>query len=225
MGSVPFLLNAAKITGTVKYEGTIPGFTKQEIKMDADPKCALHHGKPVYPETLVLGDGNTLANVFVHIKSGLPTKTYPTPTTPFVLTQEGCQYKPHVFGVISGQTLKILNPDATLHNIHSLAKKQGNKLNQGMPDDKPLTKVLKDPEFMFKIKCDVHPWMGAYGSVMTHPYFTVTGKDGKFSIDNLPAGSYEVEAWHEKLGAQSATLTVAASDTKTQGFQFTKPKN
>ena len=67
---------------------------------------------------------------------------------------------------------------------------------------------------MFAIKCDVHPWMRSYIGVFSHPFFAVTGSDGKFTIANLPAGTYEIEAWHEKLGTQKATVTVGASDTK-----------
>jgi uncharacterized protein (DUF2141 family) len=76
---------------------------------------------------------------------------------------------------------------------------------------------------MFVIKCDVHPWMQSYMGVFSHPFFAVTGADGKFTIANLPAGTYEVEAWHEKLGTQKSTVTVGASDTKTIKVQFVPP--
>jgi hypothetical protein len=65
--------------------------------------------------------------------------------------------------------------------------------------------------------------MSAWAAVLTHPYYAVTGKDGKFSIPNLPPGTYEIEAWHEKLGTQKGTVTVGASDTKTQDFKFSPP--
>jgi hypothetical protein len=79
-------------------------------------------------------------------------------------------------------------------------------------------------ELMFKIKCDVHPWMNAYVGVMTHPFFDVTGTDGKFEIKGVPAGTYEVEAWHEKLGSKTASVTVGDSDTQTLDFSLSVPK-
>lgn len=213
--------SAASITGVVKYEGKVPKFP--QIKMDADPICLTHHTGPVYPQTLVLGDGNTMGNVFVQIKSGLPQKKYPTPTEPVVLNQKGCMYDPHVVGVMVGQPVKILNPDGTLHNVHALCK-VNQEFNLAMPQfRKETTHTFNKPEFMFPIKCDVHPWMGAWVAVMPHPFFDVTGADGKFTIANLPAGTYTVEAWHEKLGTRTATVTVGGTESKEVDFTFSRP--
>ena len=211
---------AATISGTVKYEGAVPTF--KAIKMDADPICLTHHTDPVYPQTLVLGDGNTMANVFVYVKSGLAQKDYPAPAEPVVLNQKGCAYDPHVFGVMVGQTLKILNPDGTLHNVHVLSK-VNQEFNLAMPKFREeITKVFDKPEFMFPLKCDVHPWMAGWGAVMSHPFFSTTQKDGKFTIANLPAGTYEIEAWHEKLGVKTVSVTVAEGDNQTTDFTFSK---
>ena len=132
------------------------------LKMDADPGLREEaHALPVLSEMLVLGDGNTMGNIFVQVKSGVPDKDYPTPTEPVVLDQNGCQYKPHVAGVMVGQPFKILNSDGLLHNVHSLPK-VNTSFNRAMPGN------VKEAEFtftriepIFKIKCDVHPWMGA----------------------------------------------------------------
>ena len=214
---------AATIAGTVKFEGEAPKF--KEIKMDADPICLSHHSTAVYPETLAVGDGNTMANVFVYVKSGLAKKDYPAPGESAELTQSGCMYAPHVFGVMLNQPLKILNPDGTLHNVHVLSKDNPEE-NIAMPKFRAeMSKTFTKEEFMFPVKCDVHPWMNAYISVMAHPFFSTTKLDGNFSIANLPAGTYEIEAWHEKLGVQTASVTVGAEETKTVDFTFSKPGN
>ncbi len=212
---------AATITGTIIYDGEVPQF--KEIKMDADPICLSKHTDAVFPETLVVGEGKTMANVFVRVKSGLAAKTYPVPATPVTLDQHGCHYRPHVFGIMVGQELKILNPDGTLHNVHALSKVNP-EFNLAMPQfRKEVSKTFEKEEFMFPFKCDVHPWMESWCAVMTHPFFAVTEKDGKFSIAGLDAGTYEIEAWHEKLGAQTLSVTVGADETKTADFTFTKP--
>ena len=92
--------------------------------MDADPVCAKKHaGKPVPNEMLVLGSGNTMGNIIVWVSKGLPAgKTWPAPKTPVVLDQKGCQYVPHVMGIMVGQPYRILNSDGILHNIHTLPK-------------------------------------------------------------------------------------------------------
>ena len=214
---------AASISGVVKYEGTAPKF--KEIKMDADPLCIEKHTSAVYPQTLVLGEGNTMANVFVHVKSGLPAQAHTAPAEPVILDQKGCFYEPHVCGVMVGQPVKILNPDGTLHNVHAMSKINP-EFNLAMPKFRTeTTKVFDKAEFMFAFKCDVHPWMLAWGSVISHPFFSVTKQDGKFTIDNLPAGTYELEAWHEKLGTQKASVTLADGEAKEISFTFSKPSS
>ncbi len=212
---------AATITGTAKFDGEVPKF--KEIKMDADLICLSHHKEAVYPQKLVLGEGNTMGNVFVRVASGLAKKDYPVPTQAAVLSQVGCMYDPHVIAIMQGQTLKILNPDGTLHNVHSLSKINP-EFNLAMPKFKTeTTKVYDKAEFMFAMKCDVHPWMEAWVTVTENPFFNVTKADGKFTIDNLPAGTYDIEAWHEKLGTQKQTVTVAEGETKDLAFTFSKP--
>jgi len=213
---------AASISGTVTYQGDVPQF--KEIKMDADPVCLTHHTTAVYPETLLLGEGGTMGNVFVQVVSGFPKKDYPVPSDPVVIDQKGCTYTPHVVGVRAGQTVKILNPDGTLHNVHALSKVNP-EFNLAMPKFRTETeKVFEKPEGMFPIKCDVHPWMGAWISVLDHPFFAVTQKDGKFEISGLEPGTYEIEVWHEKLGTQKSTVTIGAADEKQEAnFSFSKP--
>lgn len=213
------------ITGTVKYDGRVPNL--RPLKMDADPACAAKHSEPVQPELLVLGPGNALANVFVSVKSGVPDKAYPAPSTPVVMDQHGCMYQPHVMGVMVGQKFLIKNSDGVLHNVHSLSK-VNSPFNRAMPGTVTEAEyTFTKEEGMFKVKCDVHPWMGAFIGVLKHPFFSVTGKDGKFEIKGLPAGTYEIEAWHEfdKFPAQTATVTISGSETKTADFTFKGPSN
>jgi plastocyanin len=213
---------ASSVTGTVTFDGKAP--TLRPLAMDADPVCAKKHSAPVPNEMLVLGSGNTMGNILVFVSKGLPAgKTWPVPKTPVTLDQHGRQYKPHVMGIMVGQTYKILNSDGVLHNIHTLPKVNA-AFNKGMPPTlKEATTVFNKPEDVFHIKCDVHPWMSAYMAVFTHPFFSATGTDGKFTISGLDPGTYEITAWHERLGTQTASVTVGASDTKTQNFKFTMP--
>ncbi len=208
---------SATITGTVRYVGEVPPLNP--IKMDADPGCAKKHGSAVPSEVLVLGENNAVANVFVQVKGGLPAGSYPTPGEAAVLDQDGCRYSPHVLGVMVGQRLRILNSDGLLHNVHALPK-INKAFNMAMPATRTEAEVtFAQEESMFMIKCDVHPWMGAYVAVIAHPYFHVTQADGRFSLSGLPAGRYDVEAWHEKLGLR--TESVELTDGQTAQIDFT----
>jgi plastocyanin len=213
---------ASSITGTVTFAGKAP--TLKPLTMDADPACAKKHSAPVLDERLALGSGYTVGNILVWVSKGLPAgKTWPAPKTPAVLDQNGCQYKPHVMALMVGQPYKILNSDGVVHNVHALPK-INKPFNRPMPAAvKEATVTFDKAESNFPIKCDVHPWMQAFVGVFTHPFFSVTNADGKFTISGLDPGTYEITAWQERLGTQTATVTVGASDTKTQDFKFAVP--
>jgi Carboxypeptidase regulatory-like domain len=128
-----------------------------------------------------------------------------------------------VMGIMVGQPYKILNSDGVLHNIHTLPQ-VNTPFNRAMPATlKEVTTSFSKEEAIFHIKCDVHPWMSAYIGVFNHPFYSVTGTDGKFTISNLDPGTYEITAWHEKLGPQTSSVTVGANETKTQNFKFAVP--
>ena len=187
--------------------------------MDADPVCQQQHATPVYAEEVVASTGGTLQNVFVHVKAGA-NGPFPAPAAPVTLNQQGCWYQPHVFGIQVDQPLEIVNEDATLHNIN--AKPAVNQpFNVAQPvKGMKTTKKFAKPETMVTFKCNVHPWMRAYAGVVDHPFFSVSGADGSFAITGLPAGTYVLEAWHEKYGTQSRTVSVADGDTTSADFTF-----
>jgi hypothetical protein len=206
------------ITGTITYDGQAP--PARPLQMDSDPKCAPLPGGGV-SERLVVGAGNGLQNAFVYVKDGLGARTYAVPATPVTLDQKGCQYVPHVFGVQVGQTVKVANSDAALHNVHSTPK-TNREFNFSQPANvPPVDRVFPQAEIGLPLKCDVHGWMNAYANVVPHPFFAVTGPDGKFEIKGLPPGTYTVEVWHETLGTQTQSVTVdaAAPATMTTAFK------
>ena len=147
-------------------------------------------------------------------------RSFDAPKDPVVIDQQNCRYHPHVFGLMVGQPLQILNSDSTLHNIHALPAKNA-EFNTGQPIKGMKTDHLfTAAEQMVPFKCDVHGWMNAYAGVMSHPFFATTGDDGTFTIKGLPPGTYKLAAWHEKLGKQTADVTLAAKDEKENNFTF-----
>lgn len=212
------------VEGKITFDGKAPKM--KPLRMDADPVCVANNDIQPRKEWLVLDENNGVKNVLVFIKeskSGSFADKYDSPKEAAVIDQKGCVYVPHVLGVMVGQQLDILNSDGTLHNIHALPK-VNKEFNKAMPRSKKQMSVTFDKvEAPFKVKCDVHPWMGAFVGVFEHPYFAVTDDSGSYTISGLAPGKYVVEAWHEKLGSQTADLTVDDSGA-TQNFTFTKPK-
>ncbi len=208
---------AGDITGKISFSGTPP--KPARIMMNADPKCMVQHKEPMYGEEVIVNKNNTLKNVIIYVKDGLGNKTFPPPSQKVTFDQRGCQYFPHVVGVMIGQDVEIKNSDPTLHNVHSLSKENPQfniaQPKQGMTMDRKFEK----PE-IFKVKCEVHPWMAAYMGVFSNPYFSVTGDDGSFTLKSLPPGEYTIEAWHERYGTQTAKVKVDRTGTATANFTF-----
>ena len=212
---------AGEVSGTVKFIGKGP--KAKPIRMDADPVCAASHQTAAKAESFIMDKDGNLANVLVYLKG--VKYSGESPSTPLVLDQAGCIYSPHVIGVQTGQPVKILNSDATMHNIHALPK-VNREFNKGMPKSlKEISTIFDKAEDVFVIKCDVHPWMKNYTQVFDHPYFAVTSTDGKFSIPNVPDGTYEIVAWQErfknKVLTQSVTVKGGAASVN---FEFKRPK-
>jgi len=209
---------AGHITGKVVLEGAAP--KNDVIKMSSDPVCMREAKGAQTQEFFIVGEGGALQNVFVWVKDGLGDRTFQAPTDAVTLDQQGCRYRPHVFGIRVGQPLVVLNSDPTLHNIHAIPK--GNQeFNTGQPvQGMKFNHTFTAQEVMVPFKCDVHGWMNAYVGVVSHPYFAVSGNDGSFELKTLPPGTYAVEAWHEKLGTQTQNVTIGEKETKEVTFTF-----
>ena len=208
----------AAVTGKVSFTGQPPVPKKLDVK--ADPACSSKHPDGLLSEDVVVNPNGTLKNVFVYVKQGLEGKTFDPPKDKVVLDQQGCAYLPHVFGAQVNQPVEIVNSDSTLHNVHGMPQ-SSKQFNLGMPiKGMKLTRKFDKPEIMVKFKCDVHPWMTAYAGILPHPFFAVTGEDGRFEIKDLPPGKYVLEAWQEKYGAQTKEITVDETGTASADFSF-----
>ena len=208
---------SASIHGSIRFDGTAP--SQDKIQMNADPVCQQQHTTPVYAEDVVVNANGTLKNVFVYVKSGV-NGSLSAPSQPVTLRQSGCWYAPHVFGIQANQPLEIVNDDSTLHNIN--AKPTANQpFNVAQPvKGMKTTKKFTTPEIMVKFKCNVHPWMNAYAGVTDNPFFATSSDTGSFTIKGLPAGTYTIEAWHEKYGTQTQDVTVGNGESKSLDFTF-----
>lgn len=207
----------ASIAGTINFNGTAPD--RPAITLDRE--CRALHEADVLTENTVVNDNGTLRWAFVYVKEGLGDRTFAPSTEVITFDQRGCMYSPHVFGVQVGQVVEIINSDTFLHNVNSQPNERSNKFNFGMPvQNMKKEQKFRTAEVMVKIRCDVHGWMGAYAGVLDHPYFAVSGEDGSFSIEGLPAGTYTLEAWHETLGTQTMEVTVGDGEAGTADFAF-----
>ncbi len=198
------------VTGAVTTAVRIRPKTIAGIKND--PKCDCLHETTPKSEDLVVGEGGGVKWALVRVTQGLEGKTFAPPQAAVLLDQRGCLYTPHVVGVMVGQAVEFRNSDNMLHNVHGIpfVNKEFNFAQLKGAADR---RIFPKPE-VFKVVCNVHPWMGAYVGVVEHPYFAVTDAEGRFTIKGLPPGKYTLEVWHETLKAASVEISVAGKETK-----------
>lgn len=200
------------ISGTVKFKGTAPAPKKLDVSKDKEV-CAK---TPKVDQSLVVNNGN-LANAVVTITDIKKGKKIDLKKV--TLDQKGCEYHPHVLAFPVGTTVEILNPDGILHNVHSYSK-ANSPFNMAQPKfKKSMTVKIEKPEAI-EVKCDVHGWMHGWLVAMETPYFAVTDDSGSFKLTDVPAGTYNVEVWHEKLGKTSQKVTVKAKDDAKVNFEM-----
>lgn len=179
-----------------------------------------------FTEQYVIDHGG-VANVFIYLKRGVaPTAltvfSAPAGTAPVTMDQKGCRFTPHVLAVQQGGSVQFTNSDPTMHNVHTMPTTVGNQTidaSQG-PGAAPQVRQFNAAENMMPIRCNNHPWMQAFLNIAPNPYFTVSGTDGKFTLEGLPPGKYIVAAVHEKLGEQDIEVEVPAHGTAKAQFVF-----
>ncbi|MBI2826331.1 MAG: hypothetical protein HYX69_16740 [Planctomycetia bacterium] len=189
--------------------------------MSKDAKCIeMHDGKPVLDEDLLVATGGGLKNAFIRVGRGAPKADYPMPERPAELNQQGCMFRPRVQGVRVGQKLLVGNADPVTHNVRSFPV-FNQPFNFGQPaGTDPRERVFQKAEREIEVQCDFHQWMHAYIFVMDHPFFDVSADDGAYALRHLPPGEYTLETWHEKLGKQKKTITVADRDLADVDFTY-----
>ena len=210
------------VSGTVRFAGKAPQRVK--IDMSQDPVCSMMGGDN-FAEQYVVKDGK-LANVYVYVKSG-PAAAMSAPavtTAPVVLDQVGCKYVPHVIAVMQGGSVEFRNSDSTMHNIHTMPEaaknasrsmfRRGQRVRSGGEG------VCNQPEVMFEVRCNNHPWMNAFINVAPTTFLAVTDAEGHFGISGLPAGDYVLTAVHEKMGEQDIHVTVKPQETVKADYSF-----
>jgi plastocyanin len=208
---------AGNITGKVTLAGNAPA-EKEITPLIEDATCGkLLNGAKPKTKFFVVGANKELADVVVILRGdSLKGKSAGAAAPAAVLDQKGCEYLPQILAVQTGQKITVKNSDPVMHNVHTTPTSSGNKEeNKGQGAGAPdLTFSVPAAENFLKFKCDVHPWMFAWVTVVDHPYYAVSGKDGAFTIKDVPPGKYKIEAIHRK-----ASLVPGSSPASYKGVE------
>ncbi len=211
---LPDAATTGTIRGEVRYDAPLPEAKFEP--MGGSPECTTLAGGKTPKQELLVKDGR-LRNAFVHIKQGLdPKYKWAIPTEEHVVSNQKCLYNPRVSGARTWQKVKFLNQDATQHNFRS------DPWSRTLSSQGQSVTIWYDKPQLAALRCDLHNWMLGHLWIMDHPYFGVTGEDGAFEIKDVPPGDYTLEAWHETLGTQSATVKLEPKGSATATLTFKK---
>ncbi len=208
-----------KVTGKVAFKGA-PVAKKLPITKD-NTVCGTGEREIVE----VNAKGGSLAGAVVYVAKIDKGKEWGS-LDKVVLDQKGCRFAPDTLVVKKDADLTVRNSDPVLHNIHTyeiIGAVRRTMFNVGQPDKGDLKQPIKVRRAnAIKVECDAHDFMHAWAFAADNPYAVSTKEDGTFILDNLPAGEYEIKAWHPVLGEKSAKVTVSAGGSANAAFEFTK---
>ena len=207
-------VRAGDIVGKVRYAGTAPVPAKIQVTKD-QAVC----GKATHvDESLIVGADKGVMYVVVKVADPKDGKKMTPPKKPS-LDQNGCKFVPHVEIVPAGEEIDIVNSDGILHNIHSFPKNNP-PFNKAQPKFKKVMPATFAKPDIVQVKCDVHSWMNGWVVVAEHPYYAITDASGAYTISGVPAGTYTLETWQEKLGKQTKSVTVPATGSVTVDLEY-----
>lgn len=208
-------IGTAVLRGRVLFAGTPP--QRKPIKMSGEASCR-HADNPALSEDVIVGADGALKNVVVRVAEGLGDRVFAPPGQPVVIDQAGCLFVPHIVAVQQNQAVEFRNSDPAVHNVRCLAQVNPGFNVSMSARGRVVRKYFPKPEII-KIRCDIHAWMSAHIAVGDR-FQSVTGEDGSFALQGLPAGTYVIEAWHETLGTRRQTVTLEEGGTVQADFSF-----
>ena len=208
--------NGVKLTGTVDFDGVIPD--DSVIQLPADQiGCG-----PSITDHRVDHTGTRIGGAVVWITDIRTGKSLPMERR-FEITNEDCALNPRVQAVIAPGTLNVASEDVAMHRDRIINVGTGELEGVAPFNDNgeivPFDRVLDTTE-QLEITCELHPWAKAWILVFDHPYFATSEKNGSFSIDGIPPGTYHVKAWHPFLGVAEQTVTVTAGQPATLALKL-----
>jgi hypothetical protein len=209
--------NGGTIQGVIKLSGTTPTEAPIVVTKNQD-----YCGDTIPSQVYVVGKDGGVQNVEVFLKDITKGKALSTDPVAISLVNTHCMFKPRMQGATVGQQITISSEDPVLHNTHPQnAETNATIYNIALPyKGFSVTKPLPATPQLIKVKCDAHEWMHAWIWEFDHPYFATTGEDGKFTIKDVPPGTYTLVAWQEAAGEKSMSVTVAPGKTVTADIQL-----
>jgi plastocyanin len=193
----------AALAGQSPDSGTITGRVRLTSRVHGtplpsnvyQPRSVANHDAAAIPE---------IKNVVIYLK-GVKFKST-LPISHQEIRQEHEAFVPRVVAVTRGSTIDFPNEDPFFHNVFSLSSASTFDLGR-YPMGRQKSATLSNAGLV-KVYCHIHSHMSASILVLDHPYFAMPDLNGSFTLPNVPAGTYTIVGWHERIGERTSTITV-----------------
>jgi hypothetical protein len=166
--------------------------------------------------------------------------------TPPTIEARDCRFLPFVTVVKDRSDVVVMNMDPVMHDIQAYETSHlGPRVlfNTPLPMNphhrrnvsadshehlagEPMTQQIHMTKGrrIFVMQCGFHAYMESWGMAIDNPYYAVTGRDGTFTIPDVPPGEYTLVAWHPQVQTmQERKIVVKANGTVTASFAFKAP--
>jgi Polysaccharide lyase family 4, domain II len=204
------------IQGKVVFQGSPP--PKRKVIPTKDREVC--GSAPREVDQILLGGDQAVQEAVVYLKKVDKGKAWEKAPKPPEINNSKCEFQPHV-QVIPVGDIEIVNSDPVLHNTHGFLDRL-TVFNVALPNQgQRIAKPLKKPGLV-RVECDAHGWMLGWIYVAENPYYAVTGKDGAFTIKDVPPGAYTLVGWQEFTGAVEVPVTVKAKEVVTVPVELKK---
>ena len=202
----------ATVKGHVTFVGTLPDVQASRIYRDTG-LC----GEEILTEEISVAEGSKgIEGVIVSLEGVTKGKPLGKQET-VVLENRGCRFVPSVATTVVGSTLEVQNTDPVLHTTHArLDSRFGASVwNVVQPEGAAAVSKPLPRNALIDVRCDLHPNMKAFVLVFNHPYFTITDAEGNFELGKVPPGTYQLRAWHARLGSREKPIAVPSQGVLT----------
>lgn len=230
--------NSGSISGSVLFKGDVPAPIMEDLSKGKNAEfCGQHPDAKdgIMPRHKVVANDGKLLNAVVYIENIQAGKDWKTETVNFDF--KNCDITQKVLAVRKAPkemkeglvTITNHDPDI-LHNPHGYSVDGANRktlFNKPLPSKGDVAEVTtnlkrlkmeKDKHFF--LQCDQHNFMEADARIVWNPYYFITGTDGTFKLDQVPAGKYKVTAWHPYIGQVSTEVTVSGGADANFDFEL-----
>ena len=196
------------LTGQIVISGEVPENQPEDVKDNPDKAVCLVDGKIPLDDGVVVNDKNQLRDVYVMMYTGrgadTPDTYHPSydaqKEVKLTLDNVKCRFVPKASFARPGQTLILKNSDNVGHNCRIATMEHEHNVNIVKNAASEIVLGEESDKIPGEVKCDIHQWMDAIILIRDNPYVSISDKDGKFKIENIPAGDWKFQFWHKKGG-------------------------